>query len=662
MLLGGGLLFWGWQTGQWIPAAVLAVPLEAARWVRFRWDFSARELNRVADLCALIFVGMAVYLFFAGRTVFVVFHLLKWLPANLFPLVFCQIYGGRDAVDLQAVSIFARSRSRRLERRPIRVDLTYPYFGLCLVAAGFANRRDGFFYPAFLGMAGWALAAVRSRRYSPVTWALFLVTAALLGFGGHQGLHRLQQYLELKGMELFADFRGADADPFRSITAIGDVRDGKLSGRILFRAIALDGTQSPLLLREAAYNRYHSGRWFALNSPFEAVSPDLSGDRWTLGPVPSRSRAVRIFAPLDRRGGMLKLPAGAFRIAELPVEFMERNALGAVRVRNGPGLTGYIVRRGAATPLDEPPRDGDLEIAPEELPAVAARAAALGLPGRPAAEAARRIRRHFFSEFRYELGSRHSRSPTHLADFLNRNPAGHCEHFATAATLLLRRAGVPARYAVGYSVHEYSPAEAAMVVRERHAHAWTLFWDGDRWRDLDPTPPDWRPAEDEAASSLEALWDFWDRLRFHFDRWRWRPDSGGSPAWTLWLILPLALFLLRRLARKRRIRRRPETTEAPPPAQEPRPGADSPFYQVVARLADREGFVRPPGEPLGRWLERLADARPEAPIPPIPAELLHLHYRYRFDPPGLSAGERDRLDAAVRDWLARNAAEERADV
>ncbi|MFP4388180.1 MAG: hypothetical protein ACLFPR_04440, partial [Desulfococcaceae bacterium] len=109
-MLAAGLLFWGWQTGLWIPAAAMAGLLEAAPLVRFRWDFSSRELNRVSDLCALLFVGMAAYLFFAGRTVFVVFTLLKWLPMSLFPLVFCQVYGTRDDVDLHAVSLFLRSR------------------------------------------------------------------------------------------------------------------------------------------------------------------------------------------------------------------------------------------------------------------------------------------------------------------------------------------------------------------------------------------------------------------------------------------------------------------------------------------------------------------------------------------------------------------------
>jgi transglutaminase-like putative cysteine protease len=45
---------------------------------------------------------------------------------------------------------------------------------------------------------------------------------------------------------------------------------------------------------------------------------------------------------------------------------------------------------------------------------------------------------------------------TPLARFLLRTRSGHCEYFATATVLLLRQLGIPARYAVGYAVHEAS--------------------------------------------------------------------------------------------------------------------------------------------------------------------------------------------------------------
>lgn len=653
LLLAAALGFWGWQTGLWPPALAMAVLLEVAPLVRFRWDFSPAEFNRAADLCALVFVGMAAYLLFAGRTVFVVFTLLKWLPMSLFPLVFCQFYSTRDDVDLRAVSLFVRGRrAPRPDARPARLDLAYPYFGLCLVAAAFANQRNGWFFPAFLLLAGWALWPPRSRRYSLVVWSLFLVTAAAGGYAGHQGLHRLQQVLELKGMELFAHLRGEETDPFESITGIGDIRDRKPSGRLLLRVVPGPEPRGPFLLREASYNRYHAGRWFALNSPFSPVPPEPPGDRFTWGPGQGRARRLRVWTSLERRGGMLKLPTGTHALDDLPVGGLERNDLGAVRVRQGPGLLGYTAAWTSATPLDAPPEAADLAIPPEEAPAIRALADRLDLRGRPPRDAGRRINRHFFSEFRYSLDARPRRDPTPLAGFLRETRAGHCEHFATAGVLLLRSAGIPARYAVGYSAHEYSAAEKALVVRDRHAHAWALYWDGARWRDLDPTPPDWRPLEAEAASPLERLTDRVSWLRFRIAKWRWRPGGGKPPIETLWLILPLGLFLLRRLARKRRIRREgaaPPAEAGPPPAGPP--GADSPVYEIERRLS-AIGLRRSPGEPLARWRERTTEFSTENGFPEIPAELVRLHYRYRFAPDGLSRESRRRLEAGVREWLA----------
>ena len=71
--------------------------------------------------------------------------------------------------------------------------------------------------------------------------------------------------------------------------------------------------------------------------------------------------------------------------------------------------------------------------------------------------------------------------------FLNSSDTGYCVHFATAATVLLRAAGIPARYVEGYAVSTI--AGETTLVREKDAHAWVecyLPYAG--WVILDPTP------------------------------------------------------------------------------------------------------------------------------------------------------------------------------
>jgi hypothetical protein len=66
---------------------------------------------------------------------------------------------------------------------------------------------------------------------------------------------------------------------------------------------------------------------------------------------------------------------------------------------------------------------------------------------------------------------------------------GYCEQFATAATLMIRSLGIPARLATGYATGEYDPLLNQSIVREHDAHAWVEVWfPGHGWVPVDPTP------------------------------------------------------------------------------------------------------------------------------------------------------------------------------
>jgi hypothetical protein len=83
----------------------------------------------------------------------------------------------------------------------------------------------------------------------------------------------------------------------------------------------------------------------------------------------------------------------------------------------------------------------------------------------------------------------------------------------------------------------------------------------------------------------------------------------------------------------------------------PRVGVDSEFYRVERRLGEL-GFERAPDQPLARWLDAVIAAAPPAVATAPLRPLLALHYRHRFDPLGLLAGERQQLRAGVEAWLA----------
>lgn len=71
--------------------------------------------------------------------------------------------------------------------------------------------------------------------------------------------------------------------------------------------------------------------------------------------------------------------------------------------------------------------------------------------------------------------------------FLTESKSGVCRHFASAATLLYRSLGIPARYTVGYS--SYAAGETWSDVKGADAHAWVeVFITGLGWVRVDPTP------------------------------------------------------------------------------------------------------------------------------------------------------------------------------
>lgn len=71
--------------------------------------------------------------------------------------------------------------------------------------------------------------------------------------------------------------------------------------------------------------------------------------------------------------------------------------------------------------------------------------------------------------------------------FLLESHRGYCMHFASAATLMLRSIGIPARYVSGFTVESVPGREAA--VPDRAAHAWVEVWVGGfGWYPVEVTP------------------------------------------------------------------------------------------------------------------------------------------------------------------------------
>lgn len=86
--------------------------------------------------------------------------------------------------------------------------------------------------------------------------------------------------------------------------------------------------------------------------------------------------------------------------------------------------------------------------------------------------------------------------------FLTESDTGYCVHYATAATVLLRAAGVPARYVTGYSQSVGNKSGAVTTITSDRAHAWVEYWDENSgWTVLDPTPAGWGDQTESTQTS-----------------------------------------------------------------------------------------------------------------------------------------------------------------
>ncbi|MEJ2760361.1 MAG: transglutaminase domain-containing protein [Gammaproteobacteria bacterium] len=645
--LGASLLFWGWQTGFLLYALPMAVILESPRWIRWRWSISDREFNNVADISGLVFFLLVIYVFSidgAGG----IFVILTIMPFVLFLLVMVQHYSQRGSVKLSALFISLRrleaQESRGLNRE---IDLSLPYFLLCILSASAGNQRTIWFFILSSLLIAAVLWSFRPGRYHGLLWAALLGVSIVMAYGGQIGLIHLHRSIEMSMMKLFEKYMWRYRDPDRATTAIGSIGRLKLSNRIVLRVSTNGKLARPLLLREAAYSRYGYGIWSNAPSNFKLIDPDITPGSWTLESQRGR-KSVAIATYMIKDTGVIPLPQGTTNIRDSNAIQVNRNRYGAVRMEAREGWVKYRADYRPGDIEDSPPDKQDLQIADSYRSDFLRLARQWKLYGKDPRQILQTVERNFAEKFRYSLTQR-DRYPRgrYLHNFLFMNRQGHCEFFATSTVLLLRAAGIPARYAVGYVVNEYSRLEGNYIVRARDAHAWTLAYVDGGWRVVDTTPSVWATADNTNASVFEPLFDFASWLKYRFARWQSgeQLEESTSNTYLLWLLVPLVLLLLWRLYGKERISTLGHRDAGVSPFDYP--GRDSALYRLVEEL-ERAGYRRRQGETLGAWFQRLDGETRAAGL----IEALQLHYRYRFDPASNGAELRKRLAEKVNAILA----------
>ncbi len=649
LLLGAALLLWGWHVDLPFIAIFLAVFFEGSRFIRRRLNFSIKALYRIWDLCSIFLLVAAAYLYTLNKPSGVVLNIIQWTPLIFLPIMAAQAFGNNNKMELSVFFLMLRKSKFKGGISPqAMVNISYPYLVLCIAASSASNLRTLWFYGGVFFLVGWALWFIRSGKFSFFTWGALLLLAGILGYGGGMGLHRLQKVLEERFVNVYAEFLLGNIDPFKTSTAIGEIGTLKLSGKIVFQVESKSDWS--MLLTQTSYNIYRGSSWYTVKSLLKPLRLEPDGKTWVLQKKISGAKELTISTYLSGGKGILALPEGSFQIEKLPAGKMLKNRLGAVKVEEGPGFAIYKARFNPAYSLNAPPDEMDLRLPEKEAPVISKISDDLDLLSMSPKEILRRTTSFFRKNFKYSLelesggiGS----SP--LEDFLLRTRVGHCEYFATATVLLLRRAGIPARYAVGYQIHEYDAQNDRFLVRERDAHAWAIAYVEEKWMVVDTTPIVWIQMDKKNSSFFEPLSDLWSQCVFLFSAWRWGEKEKGAQIFFGYLLVPLLLLLAWRITTGSKLIHEKNKKEIQKP-KDPLPGLDSVFFKIEKRLTDL-GLVRYPGETIFTWVNRLEAAH----IPHVSMDSLkpavELHYRHRFDPLGITIVEKVELKNQVDLWL-----------
>ncbi len=351
----------------------------------------------------------------------------------------------------------------------------------------------------------------------------------------------------------------------------GDDLDLRVRGELPNTEVAAIPAQAPALWRVAIMGTYDGSGWTSGPTPRPvAVAPvgtsnqsfavrnylpDASaalGDTGSAGAEISRATGSGLSYRVQRLVGAPETVLAPLGLETITINQGGVFALGAGRlILSTPPPSSYSIQ----VRVESPPGDAQAPLTaanPAErqwttLPnsiTVRTRTLAQQLAGqsRNRTEAAQKISAYLQRSYPYDLNSAVPPRGSDAVDhFLFTAKTGFCEQFASAAVILLRTLGIPARIATGFAAPQ-ADASGNRIIRGVNAHAWVEVYDSQvGWTSWDPTP---------SASSAKARWSLstWGRQLLNDADRRYRAAA------TLGLGVLLSLAALRLWRHRRRPR------------------------------------------------------------------------------------------------------------
>lgn len=639
------LVFWGWQAELLFIAVPLAFVLEFSGMLGSRFDFSADDFNKFVDVSTILLAG-AVVVALTHDAEKAIWNIVKWLPAILYPIMAAQQFSTAGRIEIRSFFLSKRKQKKNETRSSKKVDVSWLYALACILPAGTVHTDGGLFFGAVAFFSFWGLWQVRSPRLPVWVWISCAGLILLTAYAGQKQVRFFSYKMRSWVLGRYAGYYAQN--PFKSYTAMDEIGRLKLSDKIVLRAVFDQGLpDGSIRLVDGVYNQFINSSWFIRNS-FKPV-PSIQNDTiWRLSEDSGAMSTAVIYSRPMRRRAVLNLPAGTVKIGALPKTDCLKNQLQVVRIDHAPPLIKVEVQYTGKIKESLPPYVTDLSIPEKERAVVSDLAGKMNLNGIPERQVISEVRRFFLSNFKYSLELQgRGNHETALQNFLLKTRAGHCELFATATVLLLRKAGIPARYVTGFFVHEYSDLEEAWVARQRDAHAWVRAYVGGQWIDVDTTPSDFLRF-DAAAVSPSGMKDMFSYVFFQLSKIRHETGKQWIDQYGLWLSVPLIIILVFRLRRGNGVRRVKKKNKSDHNGAEKQQTA---YQRLEAYLAEN-GLPRYPSETYLAWVKRIQNGFA---VPDVAVKMIHLldiHNRMRFSKNGISRKEEQYLERKIGEIIS----------
>jgi transglutaminase-like putative cysteine protease len=403
------------------------------------------------------------------------------------------------------------------------------------------------------------------------------------------------------------DRGGAAAAPQRSVSLLSPTRlDLRARGALPNAAVLSVPADAPEYWAGAIYASFDGTGWNAAPAlvPWTVTrdgSATVQRPPGASGPAAGRTDTVIVLggAPLDTlyAPGPVTEYAGPGRAVS--------DATGAVRLSAADGPT-PLEYRVTSTPISadaaalqaasgpDPADPSWTSLPPTIAPRVTALAANLTAGATTRADAVDAIENYLRSNEKYDLNSPEpARGDDAVDDFVFVSHRGFCEQFATAAVVMLRAVGIPARLVTGYAFGDTTSTPGRRVFHGDQAHAWVqAYFPGIGWVTSDPTATATLarpPAPSLTHRVASALGDAARHL----------PAGRLARAGLVLLVAGAGAGAVAAIARRRRRRR--HRTQLAPPGEQPVLAA---FLRLERALAD-DPRGRAPGETLAEFGRRL---------------------------------------------------------